>query len=76
MTRPTPGTQAEATYWVGIYDDAIEKVLQGQEYSIGTRHLTRANLESLQTERKQWVARLRAFQQRGGLRVFNVIPRG
>lgn len=45
---------------------AIEKVLQGQSYSIGGRTLTRANLADLQ-KREQWLRTMVAREAGGGI---------
>lgn len=57
-------------------DTAIETVIErGQTVEVNGRRITRANLSELWAMRKQ-VAGLEDREERGGMRVRQVVPRG
>lgn len=57
---------------------AEEAIATGQSYQMGTRMLTRANLNAVREELEYWAARLaeaEAAEQRGGRnRIFKFVP--
>lgn len=62
-----------------IWLDAEAAIAAGQSYQIGTRMLTRANLEAVREEIEYWAGRLaeaEAEEQTGGRnRVYHFVPR-
>ncbi|RKI24669.1 hypothetical protein D7V82_14650 [bacterium 1xD8-6] len=60
------------------YYDAEEKILRGQSYKIGTRELTRADLESVQDKIKELEAEVDALEKHGTSkrRSARVVPLG
>lgn len=58
---------------------AEEAIATGQSYQMGTRMLTRANLNAVREELEYWATRLaeaEAAEQRGGRnRIFQFVPR-
>lgn len=57
--------------------DAESAVATGQSYSIGSRSLTRANLNDIREQIKYWCNQIAAIEQGtgGGRRVMRIIPR-
>lgn len=57
---------------------AEEAIATGQSYTMGTRILTRANLNAVREELEWWAARLaeaEAAEQRGGRnRIYRLVP--
>ncbi len=60
-----------------IWLDAEAAVATGQSYSIGSRSLTRANLNDIREQIKYWSNQIAAIEQGtgGGRRVMRIIPR-
>lgn len=58
---------------------AEEAIATGQSYQLGTRMLTRANLNAVREELEYWAKRLaeaEAAEQRGGRnRIYQFVPR-
>lgn len=58
---------------------AEEKVATGQEYQIGTRKLTRADLKEIRNEMEYWGGKLveaeEAEKARGRNRLYRFVPR-
>lgn len=70
-------TLEEARSNLKLWLDAERAVASGQEYTIGNRHLKRADLEDIADRIKFWraeVARLEAGRGEG-MRVLRVVPR-
>jgi hypothetical protein len=64
--------QAEAK--LQEYLDAESAILTGQEYQIGGRRLTRANLAEVRSGIDVWDARVKRLT-RGGIRITGAAPR-
>lgn len=66
---------------VDLWLKAEESIALGQEYQIGTRKLTRADLKDVREELEYWCKRLeeaKAEESRGGSgrnRVYGIVPR-
>ncbi len=64
---------------LNLYYEAEKAILSGQAYSIGSRSLTRANLQSVQTQIRQLeveVEELKIKETTGSVRkVYRVTPR-
>lgn len=56
------------------YLAAEEKILQGQQVTIGDKRLTRADLAAVQAGIRVWDQRIQRLE-RGGMAVREVIPR-
>lgn len=72
-------TLAQAEAKLQKWLDALDKVAEGQSYSIstgnGSRSLTRANLGEIQQQVEFWDSRVKKLS-RGGIRVRGVAPLG
>ncbi len=59
--------------------EAEEKVATGQEYQIGTRKLTRADLKEIRNEMEYWAEKLAEAEvsekARGRNRLYRFVPR-
>ncbi len=62
-------TQDQAQTQLDAYIEAETKVLQGQSYSIGSRQLTRANLEEIREGIKFWNGEVQRLSTGSGVRV-------
>lgn len=68
--------QAEAK--LQTWMEAEEKIASGQDYSIGDRRLTRADLYTVRGEIEYWnnkVKELEAAEQSGRNRMYRFVPR-
>jgi len=69
-------TLAELQTKLISYSAAEDKILRGQEYSIGDVSVTRADLRWIQAERKELESRIARLQAgRSGPRVRRALPR-
>lgn len=72
-------TLEQAKQHLQAWMEAEIKVTTGQSYSVGTRQLTRANLNDISEKIKFWaneVEKIQVRQQhRGTNRVYRVVPR-
>ena len=65
--------EAQLTTWL----TAMEKVASGQEYEIGNRKMTRANLAEIRETIEYWDSKVQQLDRNsgsGGLRVRPVVP--
>jgi hypothetical protein len=64
-------TLAQAQAKLAEYLAAESAVLSGQDYSIGSRRLRRADLPEIRAGRKEWEAKVNALEDggTGGMRV-------
>jgi hypothetical protein len=53
---------------------AISAVMTGQEYRIGDRSMTRANLAELQRAEAYWDAKVRRLSGGGGIKIRGATP--
>jgi len=69
---------AQAQAKLAAYQDAEEKVLTGQSYTLGGRSLTRANLDSIRAGITLWEGRVSRLATTGrmGPIMRSVIPHG
>ena len=65
--------QAEAKLAEAL--DAVSAVMLNQEYRIGSRTYTRANLSELQRAVEFWDGKVRRLDRGGGIRVTEGTPR-
>jgi hypothetical protein len=66
-------TQADAETRLAEYMTAEQKVLAGQEYTIGTRSLKRADLETIREGIQYWNGEVQRLS-RGGMRIRGGTP--
>lgn len=66
-------TLAQAQAKLQTWLDAEDKVAGGQSYTIGSRHLTRANLDEIRRTITYWDGQCRRLS-RGGIRVQGITP--
>lgn len=73
-----PITLAQAEAQLALYLAAEEAVLGGQSYSIGGRHLSRANLEEIQKGIEIWNNRATSLgaAASGRSRSYTIVPAG
>ena len=57
------------------YGKAERAVLTGKSYKIGTRELTRMNIEEIRKGRAYWESELQNLESRGSRRVRRGVPR-
>jgi hypothetical protein len=62
-------TLAQAEAQLASYMTAETKVLQGQSYSIGSRQLTRANLQEIREGITYWNSKVNELTSGAGIRV-------
>ncbi len=67
-------TQAQAEAQLALYIAAEEKVLSGQEYSIGSRRLKRADLAEIREGIQFWNAEVQRLSNGAGVRVRGLTP--
>jgi hypothetical protein len=67
-------TLAQAEAKLQEYLDAETAILTGQEYRIGSRWLTRADLSSVQEGISIWNARVQNLTRSGGIRITGATP--
>ena len=67
-------TLAQAEAKLSEYLAAESAILTGQEYRIGARSLTRANLEEVQKGIEIWDARVKRLTRGGGIRITGASP--
>ena len=66
---------ATAREMVALWIDAEKAVMTGQDYRIGTRRLTRANLREIGERIRYWKGELAKLEGRPRNRVRQIIPR-
>ena len=66
---------ATAREMVILWIDAEKAVMAGQDYRIGTRRLTRANLREIGERIRYWKGELAKLEGRPRNRVRQIIPR-
>jgi hypothetical protein len=67
-------TLAQAESKLAAYMAAEDAVLTGQEYSIGARRLTRADLSEIRKGIAAWEQRVIRLTAQGGIRVRGAVP--
>ena len=67
-------TLAQAEAQLALYLAAEQKVLAGQEYTIGTRSLKRADLGEIRSGIDYWNAKVQQLQNGAGARVRGLTP--
>ena len=65
MTETVVQRIKQTRFRLGLYLEAEEKILHAQEYRIGSRSLTRADLEDVQEMIRKLQAELEALETRG-----------
>lgn len=65
-------TLAQAQAQFDLYLTAEQKVLEGQSYSIGSRQLTRANLQEIREGITYWNSKVNELTSGAGIRVRGV----
>lgn len=68
-------TLSDAEAQLALYLTAEQKVLTGQEYTIGSRRLKRADLAEIRNGISYWQAKVQQFSNGGpGIRVRGLTP--
>lgn len=54
--------------------DALSSAMDAQQYAVGNRSVTRANLESLHKAVTFWDAQVKRLSRGGGIRITGAVP--
>ncbi len=70
-------TLEEAKEMYRMWLDAEKAVSTGQSYKIGTRSLTRVNMDEIRKQQNYWLGEIAKLEsgRSGGARVFRAVPR-